>query len=284
MGGWWPGQEQASRRSSLPNNWATTTANLIYHATWASSSRITGLVVPTTAAASCSAGGGFWSSAGKPIDWHRFDLMSFLFKLSITHFSVLSYRDKVKATNERHTYTRERNEQGASYRRTTWLPLQKESREIVTSTRYCRCVYAIKSFSISIQPLSRLNSAVKLRQSNSTLLCYGIPSAPSASPPLPNWCPRSSSCTILLLYLLYSSNEIMGGEMKGKIVGNLLKGYVITSLNKGQQQSEGRQGGGHVIYIQAGSVTWYEQSGPSELGDGRWDFKGEHASSSWSGR
>lgn len=59
----------------------------------------------------------------------------------------------------------------------------------------------------------------------------------------------------ILLYLLYSSNEIMGGEMKGKIVGNLLKGYVITSLNKGQQQSEGRQGGGYVIYIQAGSVT-----------------------------
>lgn len=56
-------------------------------------------------------------------------------------------------------------------------------------------------------------------------------------------------------YLLYSSNEIMGGEMKGKIVGNLLKGYVITSWNKGQQQSEGRQGGGYVIYIQAGSVT-----------------------------
>lgn len=44
-------------------------------------------------------------------------------------------------------------------------------------------------------------------------------------------------------------------------------------LPPGIRDSSSR-GGGHVIYIQAGSVTWYEQSGPSELGDGRWDFKG----------
>lgn len=167
MGGW-PEQEQASRRSSLPNKWATTTANSIYmprehhhqgsRVWWFLPRLLLSFVL-----------GGWLTCAGKPIDWHRFDLMSFLFKLSITHFSVLSYRGKVKATDERHTYTRERNE-----RRTTWLALQKESQEIVTSTRYCRCVYAIKSFSISIQPLSRLNSAVKLRQSNSTLLWYSL--------------------------------------------------------------------------------------------------------------
>lgn len=80
---------------------------------------------------------------GKPIDWHPFDLMSFLFKLSITHFALLSYNDdddKIEKANHisRQNDTRTRDITSESQVATLNWRLKEGITRIVTSTRNCR--------------------------------------------------------------------------------------------------------------------------------------------------